>query len=72
MSDMLSTKVIKKLRKGGPRTFRSMAEFRAHFFPEQYRKEQEREKVSTILDEAKSDYERQLSHKQAEANHAQD
>ena len=38
-----------------PKVFRSMAEFRQHFFPDKFRKEQERENISTILDESKFD-----------------
>lgn len=53
MSNGNGSKAIKKLRKGGHRVFRSMDEFRAHFFPKQYEKEQERKKVEDVMDEAK-------------------
>jgi hypothetical protein len=62
MSNGNGSKAVKKLRKGGPRVFRSMAEFRAHFFPKEYQREQEREKVSDILDEAKYDRPRHKRH----------
>lgn len=38
-----------------PKVFKSIAEFRQHFFPDKFRKEQELERISTILDESKYD-----------------
>ena len=36
-----------------PKVFRSMAEFRQHFFPEKVKKEQESKSIKTILDKPK-------------------
>jgi len=36
-----------------PKVFRSMAEFRQHFFPKEVKKEQKARKIKTILDKPK-------------------
>jgi len=41
----------------GERVFRSFGEFRAHYFPEQYRKEQERAGIAQIIDKARTNME---------------
>lgn len=49
MSKLVSGKAVKRLRRGGPRMFRSFGEFRAHFFPEEWEREQRRAEVAKIL-----------------------
>lgn len=67
MNKPASGKAVKRLRRGGPRMFRSFEEFRAHFFPKEWEREQQRAEVETILDEAKFDrpiHKRQLTDQQ--------
>lgn len=49
MSKLVSGKAVKRLRRGGPRMFRSFDEFRAHFFPEEWKRERKKAEIAKIL-----------------------